>query len=102
MNWSRGAIDFFYGSTAVASGDLFANDTDNNGNLRRQINWVPLAGGGHVIPQRDDYIYDALNRVSSFTEAQMNSGGQWTLNVARRTSVTTVTGTGGSPRERWG
>ncbi len=81
-NWSRGAIDFFYGSTAVASGDKFANDTDNNGNLRRQINWVPLAGGGHVIPQRDDYIYDALNRVSSFTEAQMNSGGQWTLNVA--------------------
>jgi RHS repeat-associated protein len=81
-NWSRGAIDFFYGSTAVASGDKFANDTDNNGNLRRQITWVPLAGGGHVIPQRDDYTYDALNRIGSFTEAQMNSGGQWTLNVA--------------------
>ena len=43
---------------------------------------MPLAGGGYVIPQRDDYTYDALNRVSSFTEAQMNSGGQWTLNVA--------------------
>ena len=81
-NWSRGAIDFFYGSTAVANGDKFANDTDNNGNLRRQINWVPLAGGGHVIPQRDDYTYDALNRVSSFTEVQMNSGGQWTPTVA--------------------
>ena len=81
-NWSRGAITFLYGTTAVASGNMFANDTDNNGNLRRQINYVPLAGGGHVIPQRDDYTYDALNRISSFTEAQMNSGGQWTLNVA--------------------
>ena len=81
-NWSRGAFDFFYGSTAVASGDKFANDTDNNGNLRRQINWVQLAGGGYVIPQRDDYTYDTLNRISSFTEAQMNSSGQWTLNVA--------------------
>src|SRR6266542_3471458 len=81
-SWNRGAIGFYYGSTAVASGDIFANDTDNNGNLLRQTNFVPLAGGGYVIPQRDDYTYDALNRVSSFTEAQMNSGGQWTLNVA--------------------
>jgi RHS repeat-associated protein len=81
-NRSRGAITLLYGTTAVASGDMFANDTDNNGNLRRQLNYVPLAGGGHVIPQRDDYAYDALNRISSFTEAQMNSSGQWTLNVA--------------------
>jgi len=81
-NRSRGAITFLYGATAVANGDMFADDTDNNGNLRRQINYVPLAGGGHVIPQRDDYTYDALNRIGSFTEAQMNSGGQWTLNVA--------------------
>jgi RHS repeat-associated protein len=84
LNWSRGAIDFFYGSTAVASGDKFANDSDNNGNLRRQTNYVPLAGGGYVIPQRDDYTYDALNRISSFTEIQMNSSGQWTPTVARQ------------------
>ena len=82
FNWSRGAIDFLYGTTAVTSGNIFANDTDNNGNLRQQLTYVPLAGGGYVISQRDDYTYDALNRVSSFTEAQMNSGGQWTLNVA--------------------
>jgi RHS repeat-associated protein len=81
-NWSRGAIGFYYGTTAVNTGDIFANDTDNNGNLRRQINFVPLAGGDHVIPQQDDYSYDGLNRISSFTEAQRNSGGQWTLNVA--------------------
>ena len=81
MDWSRGAIDFFYGATAVASGNPFANDTDNNGNLRRQITHVPLAGGGYVIPQQDDYTYDALNRISSFTETQRDSGGQW-INAA--------------------
>jgi len=82
LNWSRGAIGFYYGTTAVNTGDLFANDTDNNGNLRRQANYVPLAGGGYVISQSDNYTYDALNRINSFTEAQMNSSGQWTPNVA--------------------
>jgi RHS repeat-associated protein len=79
---SRGAIAFFYGTTAIASGNMFANDTDNNGNLRRQLTTVPLASSGYVIPQQDDYTYDALNRISSFTEAQQDSGGQWTPNVA--------------------
>jgi len=77
MDWSRVAIDFFYGATAIVSGNPFANDTDNNGNLRRQITHVPLAGGGYVIPQQDDYTYDALNRISSFTETRRDSGGQW-------------------------
>src|SRR5262249_428320 len=62
--------------------DLFASDTDNNGNLRRQINYAPLEGGSYVVPQLDDYTNDGLNRVSSITEAQMDSDGQWTLNVA--------------------
>ena len=90
-NRNRGGIDFLYGTTAVASGDYFANDTDNNGNLRRQINWVPLAGGGVVSPQCDDYYYDALNRISSFTEAQMISGGQWTFVASQNFSY-----------DRWG
>src|SRR5262245_2322532 len=81
-NWSRGAITFFYGTTAAGNIDIFANDTDNNGNLRRQINWVQLAGSGYVIPQLDDYTYDALNRISSFFEYQQASGGQLTPNVA--------------------
>jgi RHS repeat-associated protein len=81
-NWSRGAIGFYYGTTAVNTGDIFANDTDNNGNLRRQINFVPLVGGGYVIPQQDDYTYDALNRISSFSDWQRDSGGQWIPNVA--------------------
>jgi RHS repeat-associated protein len=81
-NWSRGAITFHYGTTSAGNVDVFANDTDNNGNLRRQINWVPLAGGGYVIPQLDDYTYDALNRINSFSEWQVDSGGQLTPNVA--------------------
>src|SRR5262249_47991506 len=35
-NWSRGAIAFLYGTTAVAIPDMFASDTDNNGNPLRQ------------------------------------------------------------------
>jgi RHS repeat-associated protein len=82
-NWSRGAIDFFYGTTAVASGNQFANDTDNNGNLRRQITYVPLAGGGNVIPQQHDYTYDALNRISTVRERQRNGSGQWADSVSQ-------------------
>src|SRR5262249_34536732 len=69
-NWSRGEISFLYGPNAVANGDVFANDTDNNGNLRRQINYVPLASGGNVISQQDDYYYDALSRISAVRERQ--------------------------------
>jgi RHS repeat-associated protein len=100
MDWSRIAIDFFYGTTAVASGNLFANDTDNNGNLRWQTHWVPLEGGGHVIPQHVDYTYDALNRINSFTETQKDSGGQWIQAASQNFSydrwgnrkITSVTG----------
>src|SRR5262245_43546929 len=81
-NWSRGAITFFYGTTAAGNIDIYANDTDNNGNLRRQISWVQLAGSGYVIPQLDDYTYDELNRISSFFEWQVHSGGQLIPNVS--------------------
>jgi RHS repeat-associated protein len=76
-SWSRGAIAFFYGTTAANSWNQFANDTDNNGNLRRQMNFVPLAGGGDAIPQVGDYTYDALNRIATFREQQRNGSGQW-------------------------
>ncbi|MFN8000173.1 MAG: hypothetical protein U0X75_04045 [Acidobacteriota bacterium] len=46
----------------------FANSADNNGNVLRQLHYVPLSGGGNVIPQLDDYNYDALNRVTSVSE----------------------------------
>jgi RHS repeat-associated protein len=84
-NWSRGALISYYGTNAVANWNPLHNDTDNNGNLRRQVNYVPLAGGGSVIPQLDDYTYDGLNRIASMTEAQQNSSGQWTSNVTSQT-----------------
>ncbi|HMV48308.1 MAG TPA: RHS repeat-associated core domain-containing protein, partial [Blastocatellia bacterium] len=80
-NWSRGALVSYYGSTAVANWDPFASSTDNNGNVLRQVNYVPLSGGGNVIPQLDDYSYDALNRITSVSESQQNSAGAWTFNV---------------------
>lgn len=84
-NWSRGALVFYYGTTARDGWNAFANSADNNGNVLRQINYVPLAGGGYVIPQLDDYGYDGLNRITSITEAQQNSGGGWTYNATSQT-----------------
>jgi len=80
-NWSRGALIFYYGTTARDGWNAFANSTDNNGNVLRQVNYVPLAAGGYVIPQLDDYGYDGLNRITSISEAQQNSSGAWTYNV---------------------
>ncbi len=77
-NWSRGALIFYYGPTAVANWNPFYSDTNNNGNVLRQVNYVPLSGGGNVVPQLDDYGYDSLNRVTSVSEQQQSQGGQWT------------------------
>ncbi|MGE0127317.1 MAG: RHS repeat domain-containing protein [Blastocatellales bacterium] len=77
-NWSRGALVFYYGTTARDGWNPFANSADNNGNVLRQVNYVPLAGGGSVVPQLDDYTYDPLNRVKSVSELQQNQSGQWT------------------------
>ncbi len=85
-NWTRGALVFYYGTTARDSWNAFATtNTDNNGNVLRQVNYVPLSGGGNVIPQLDDYTYDALNRIASMTEAQQNSSGTWTYGVTSQT-----------------
>jgi RHS repeat-associated protein len=84
-NWSRGALITYYGTAAVSGWDPFANSTDNNGNVLRQVNYVPLSGGGNVIPQLDDYTYDALNRLTSMTEAQQNSSGTWSFGVTSQT-----------------
>ncbi len=79
--WTRGALVYYYGTAARDGWNAFANSTDNNGNLIRQVNYAPLSGGGSGIPQLDDYSYDSLNRISSVTEAQQNSGGAWTFNL---------------------
>ena len=80
-NWSRGALVFYYGTTARDAWNPFANSADNNGNVLRQLHYVPLSGGGNVIPQLDDYNYDALNRVTSVSESQQNSSGGWTFTL---------------------
>ena len=71
----------YYGTMARDGWNAFANSTDNNGNVLRQINYVPLSGGGYVIPQLDDYNYGALNRVTSVSESQQNSSGGWTFTL---------------------
>jgi RHS repeat-associated protein len=90
-NYSRGAFSFLYGTTAVTNVDGFASDTDNNGNLRRQITWVQPPGGGYVLPQQHDYYYDSLNRIAVFREQQRNAYGQWSDSVSQAFSY-----------DRWG
>ncbi|HZF40550.1 MAG TPA: hypothetical protein VE715_17140, partial [Blastocatellia bacterium] len=68
LSYDRGALLFYYGPNAVASNDPLANDLANNGNLVKQAHYVPLAGGGEVVPQADNYTYDALNRISGVVE----------------------------------
>jgi RHS repeat-associated protein len=68
LSYDRGALLFLHGPNAVANTDPFANDPTNNGNLVKQLHYVPIAGGGEVIPQADNYTYDALNRISGVVE----------------------------------
>jgi YD repeat-containing protein len=81
-NWNRGALIFYYGTNAVNSWNPFANDTDNNGNVRRTVNYVPIddAISNHVVPQLADYTYDELNRITNYNESQYN-GSAWVYNV---------------------
>jgi RHS repeat-associated protein len=90
-NWNRGALIFYYGTQAVQNWNPFQDDTDNSGNVRRTVNYVPTGVDGsgnvttYIIPQLDDYTYDALNRVQSVAEAQMNQSGAWSFNVVTQT-----------------
>jgi len=68
LSYDRGKLLFLHGPNAVANTDPFANDPTNNGNLVKQLHYVPIAGGGEVIPQADSYTYDALNRISGVVE----------------------------------
>ncbi len=42
-NWSRGALVFYYGTTARDGWNPFANSTDNNGNVLRQLHYRQAA-----------------------------------------------------------
>ena len=73
LSYDRGALLFLHGLNAVANSDPLANDPTNNGNLLKQLHYVPLAGGGEVVTQADTYTYDALKRISSVVEPNVFS-----------------------------
>ena len=105
-NWNRGRLSLLYGNAVVTTAntrdsastpaaqdltvaDLQGNSTDNNGNIKRMYHFVPTGTdasqqvNAYVIPQRDDYTYDALNRSSSVTECQRQvNGGALVTGVA--------------------
>jgi RHS repeat-associated protein len=84
-NADRGALIFYYGPNAVANSNPFQDDTTNNGNLWRQVHQVPKPTGvGNVQPQIDDYTYDALNRLSGMSQAQINENGTLVQNVVKQ------------------
>jgi YD repeat-containing protein len=78
----RGGLDFYYGLIGASYQNPFVDEPNNNGNLVRQWSYVPKQGGGFVTTQLDDYGYDALNRVVTFTEGQINESGVFAPNVA--------------------
>ena len=61
--------------TELAIGDLQGNNTDNNGNVKRMYHFLPDG----KTPQRDDYAYDPLNRITAMTECQRQVSGNATI-----------------------
>ena len=93
-NWDRGRLSLVYGTTTLGVantrdtavteltvGDLQGNNADNNGNVKRMYHFLPDG----KIPQRDDYTYDPLNRITAMTECQRQTvGGAMVTNVANQ------------------
>ncbi|MBS1786923.1 MAG: hypothetical protein JST85_04340 [Acidobacteria bacterium] len=51
-NWNRGLQTFYYGTDAITNWNPFADDDDNNGNVRRALHYVPTAvDGSRLAPQ---------------------------------------------------
>ena len=111
-NWDRGRLSLVYGTTTfnlantrdtanteLTIGDLQGTNPDNNGNIKRMYSFLPNG----MIPQRDDYSYDPLNRLTAMTECQrQTAGGAMVTNVANqaygydRYGNNTITGLNGS------
>lgn len=84
--WSRGRLRFYYSQAAINQAAINDDNTpsgsDNNGNLLRQEHYVPTAVTSSpstpnsvisfVVPMRDDYTYDDLNRLKQVTGYQVN------------------------------
>jgi len=85
VNLDRGALQFYYGLIGAANQNPSMDEPNNNGNVVRQWSYVPKSGGGFVTTQLDDYSYDPLNRLATFTEGQINESGTFAPNVAAQT-----------------
>lgn len=48
-SWTRGALVYYYGTTARDGWNAFANSADNNGNVLRQVNYA-LPDGFDAVP----------------------------------------------------
>ena len=82
--WDRGKLRFFYNSNAKTNNDTSLDGDDNNGNVLRQEHWVPTSVTNKpnspsivnfwAVPMRDDYTYDAINRLTRVKGYQQPSG----------------------------
>jgi len=81
-DFNRGALQFYYSLIGAANQNPLLDDPTNNGNPVRQWSYVPKVAGGFVNTQIDDYAYDALNRVETFTDSQVDENGTLLANMA--------------------
>ncbi len=69
-SWNRGALQFFYENTYTHG----ASGPGNNGNVLKTNHYVPLDESSNTWAIHDEfYTYDALNRLSSFSEYFLSS-----------------------------
>ncbi len=69
-DWNRGCLAFYYSAQNQGWGQ---SASDNNGNLIKAENYVPLADGGYYLAQ-DNYSYDSLNRLTQDSETPYLNG----------------------------
>ena len=82
LTMDRGQLEFYYGIVGATYQNPFLDEASNNGNLFRQWSYVPKPVGGTVTTQLDNYTYDSLNRLVSFSDSQINESGTLVPNVA--------------------
>ncbi len=75
-NWNRGALLNWYDTTSNFPYQNPNSGADNNGNIRRQEHFVPTDDSlTNYWYSRDNYSYDALNRLTSTNEVHGGPSG---------------------------